>query len=78
MRTAILFGAFDTNYVNNYDLNRVNNVAVPLTFSVQMNILGNFTTTVINNTDFNAFVGDLVYESNATPKSWTQQFSAKI
>lgn len=121
VRTAILRGDFDANYVNNYDfqaalnhlhgrksneallndtqvkvarvvinggvqfnrvngfdfetiaanaiwLNRTNNVAVPLTFSGQMNILGNLTTVVMNNAEFDAFVDDLVYKSDAKPK----------
>lgn len=120
VRTVILRGTFDANYVNNFDfqdalnilqsrksneelmngksvrvaraaingsvhfdrangfdlemikanaiwLNRPNDVRVPLTFSSQMRILGNLTTTLLNNVDFTEFANDLVYKSNEKP-----------
>lgn len=74
---AIINGAVQFAQVNSFDfgaiatnaiwLNRPNDVAVPLTFSGQMNILGNLSTTVLNNVEFNGFASDLVFKTNEEP-----------
>lgn len=74
---AVINGGIQFDQVNGYDfnaiqanaiwLNRANNVAVSLTFSGQMNILGNLTTVELNNANFVAFANDLVLKSNEKP-----------
>lgn len=77
MKRASITGGVRFDHVNGFDLgameanaiwlNRPNNVAVPLTFSGQVSILGNLSMAVLNNVDFTAFADDLVYKSDAEP-----------
>lgn len=74
---AVINGGVHFDHVNGFDfnaitanaiwLNQANNVAVPLTFFSQMNILGNLSATVLNNVDFSRFARDLVYKSDEKP-----------
>lgn len=77
VKRAMISGGVQFDHVNGFDLetikanaiwlNRPNNVAVPITFSGQVRIQGNLSTAVLNNVDFTAFAGDLVYKSDAEP-----------